>query len=178
MFVEWNGDKMKQNKIPLKNYLILSLIFLGTIFLVFYLKSWYNTVKEHYQNNSILSEYLSELKSDEISSYIMDNPEIVIYYASAKDTSIKSFEKQFKKLMEEHEIKHNIIYVDSSNEENINFSSKLNNLSDKKMDDITIPNLIYIKEGKVNKILYSNENQINKRDVQNFLIKCGVITND
>lgn len=178
MFIEWNGDKIMKRKIPLKNYVILLGLTLGTIFLVFYLRSWYNTSKEYYQNNSIMSEYLSELKSNEINSYIIDNPDVIIYYASAKDTTIKSFEKQFKKLMEEHEISDEIIYIDSSKEENNSIISKLNTISDKKMEGLNIPNLIYIKEGKVNKILYSNEAQINKRDVQNFLIRCGVITND
>jgi len=167
-----------KRKIPLKNYIILLGITIGTIFLVFYLRSWYNTSKEYYKNNSIMAEYLSELKSDEINSYIIDNPEVVIYYASAKDTSIKSFEKKFKKLMEEHEINDDIIYIDYSKEENSNIISKLNIISDKKMDELNVPNLIYIKEGKVNKILYSNKTQINKRDVQNFLIRCGIITND
>ena len=164
--------------IPLKNYIILLAISVATIFLVFYLRTWYNTSKEYYQNNSIMSEYLSELRSDEINSYIIDNPNVVIYYASAKDTAIKSFEKKFKKLMEEHEIKNEIIYIDSSKEENKNIVSKLNNISDKKIDVLSIPNLIYIKEGKINKILYLNNSTINKRDVQNFLIKCEIITND
>ena len=99
-------------------------------------------------------------------------------YASAKDANIKSFEKQFKKLMEEQEISDHIIYIDSSKGENNNIVSKLNAISDKKIEGLNMPNLIYIKEGKVNKILYLNETQINKRDVQNFLIRCGVITND
>jgi len=168
---------MKKNNIPLKNYFILLLIVLGTILLVFYLRSWYNASIEYYQNNSIMSEYLSELKSEEINSFIIDNPDIIIYYASAKDTNIKSFEKSFKKLMEQYEIKDDIVYIDSSKQENVDFISKLNDVSDKKINQINIPNLIYIKDGKVNKVLYSNETEINKRDVQNFLIKCGVITN-
>lgn len=169
---------MKKRNIPLKNYVILLLISLGTISLVFYLRTWYNASKEYYQNNSIMSEYLSELKSEEINSYILDNPEVVIYYASAKDTSIKSFEKEFKKLMEEYEIKDEIIYIDASKQENVNLISGLNAISDKKIDLIVVPNLIHVKDGKVNKILYSEETQINKRDVRNFLIKSEIITND
>ena len=164
--------------IPLKNYLILLLVSLGTALLVFYLRSWYNASIEYYQNNSIMSEYLAEIKSDEINSFVIDNPDVVIYYASAKDTSIKSFEKSLKKLMEHYEIKDDVIYIDSSKIENDSFISKLNDVSDKKINVISIPNLIYIKDGRVNKVLYSTETKINKRDVQNFLIKCGVITND
>ena len=91
---------MKERNIPLKNYLILLLLMIVTIFIVFYLSSWYNTSKEYYQNNSILSEYLPELKTEEIDSFLIDNPEVVIYYASAKDENIKAFERDFKKLIE------------------------------------------------------------------------------
>ena len=178
MYVEWYGDKMQERKIPLKNYFILLAISLGTIFLIFYLASWFNTSKEYYKNNSILSEFLPELKSEELSSYLIDNPEIVIYYASAKDENIKDFEKDFKKLIENYEIKDDLVYIDASKEENVNFVSFLNQFSDKKRDIIAIPNLIYFKEGKVSKILYSDQIKINKRDVRNFLIKSGVITND
>lgn len=169
---------MKNKNIPLKNYLILLVVFLGTIFVTLYLRSWYNASIEYYQNNSIMSEYLSELKSEEINSFIIDNPDIVIYYASAKDTTIKTFEKEFKKLMEKYEIKDEVVYIDSSKQENADFISKLNAVSDKKMKEINIPNLIYINEGKLGRVLYTSEEKINKRDVQNFLIKCGVITND
>jgi len=178
MFVERYGDKMKNRDIPLKNYVILFVISVLTVILVFYLVSWYNASKEYYQNNSILSEYLSELKSDEISSYLIDNPEVVIYYASAKDSSIKDFEKEFKKLIEDMEIKDDIIYIDSSKTENINFVIQLNKVSDNKIESVVVPNLIYIKDSKVNQILNFDESTINKRDVRNFLIKCGVITND
>ena len=66
-----------KRKIPLKNYIILLGLTLGTIFLVFYFRSWYNASREYYQNNSIMSEYLSELKSEEINSYIIDHPDVV-----------------------------------------------------------------------------------------------------
>lgn len=178
MFIERYGDKMQKRNIPLKNYLILTIVSLLTVFLVFYLVSWYNTSKEYYQNNSILSKYLSELKSDEMSSYLIDNPEIVIYYASAKDGNIKNFEKEFKKLIESNEIKDDIVYIDASKEENSNFVSNINKISDKKRDNLFIPNLIHIKEGKVDKILYASEKNITRRDVHNFLIRCEIITND
>lgn len=168
---------MQKRDIPLKNYLILLVVAIVTVLIVFYLGSWYNASKEYYKNNSILSEYLSEIKGDEINSYLVDNPEVVIYYASSKDETIKSFENEFKKLIEQNEIKDEIIYINSKDENN-NLISNLNSISDKQIDSIIIPNLIYIKEGKISKILYSKETEINKRDVRNFLIKCGVITND
>ncbi len=168
---------MKNRDIPLKNYIILLIISILTVILVLYLASWYNTSKEYYKNNSILSEYLSELKVDEIDSYLIDNPEIVIYYASAKDETIKEFEKEFKKLIQDNEISDEIIYIDSSKEENTDIISKINSISNKKIDLLVNPSLICIKEAKIDNILDSNEIKLNKRDVRNFLIKSGIITN-
>ena len=178
IFIDWYGDKMEKREVPLKNYLILLVLTIGIVCLVFYLASWYNTTKEYYKNNSILSKYLPEVKSEEISSFLVDNPEIVIYYASAKDENIKSFEKTFKKMIEKYEINDDIIYIDSSKEENVNFTSELNKIMDKKLDSIAIPNLIYIKNGSINRILYNKSSKINEREVRNFLIRCGVIVND
>lgn len=176
--MEWYGDRMEKREIPLKNYLILLVLMVGIVFIVFYLASWYNTAKEYYKNNSILSEYLPEVKCEEMNSFIVDNPEIVIYYASAKDESIKSFEKTFKKMIEKYEINDDIVYMDSSKEENSNFLTELNKITNKKLDSIIVPNLIYIKDGSVNRVLYTTNSKINEVSVRNFLIRCRVIVND
>lgn len=169
---------MKNKKIPTKNYIIMLFITIVTIFLVFYLVSWYNASKEYYQNNSIMSNYLSEIKDTELSSYLIDNPDKVIYYASGRDESIKNFEKEFKKMIEKYEIKDQVIYVDAAKEENSKFVNNLSELNSKKITFNDGNNLFCIKEGKIDKVLFESNHELNKRQVRNFLIKCGVITND
>lgn len=169
---------MKNRKIPIKNYIIMLFITIVTILLVFYLVSWYNASKEYYQNNSIMTSYLSEIKDVELSSYLIDNPDTVIYYASGKDESIKDFEKEFKKLIEKYEIKDQIVYVDASKEENSAFISNLRELNNEKITFSDGNNLFCIKEGKIAKALFENSDVLDKRQARNFLIKCGVITND
>lgn len=167
-----------EKKIPARNYLILLILSIITIVLVFYLATWYKTSQEYYKNNSILSNYLSEIHTEEISSYLLDTPEVVIYAASSKDETIKPFEKEFKKLLEEHEIKNNVLYLNTSKEENAKFVEEIKKWSNKKITELPLPNLIYFKDGKIKAVMYKGEKVITKRDANNFLIKNGMITND
>ena len=81
-------------------------------------------------------------------------------------------------MIEKYEINDDIVYMDSSKEENSNFLTELNKITNKKLDSIIVPNLIYIKDGSVNRVLYTTNSKINEVSVRNFLIRCGVIVND
>ena len=105
IFIDWYGDKMEKREVPLKNYLILLMLTIGIVCLVFYLASWYNTTKEYYKNNSILSKYLPEVKSEEISSFLVDNPEIVIYVAIDNPKGITQYGGTVHALLSENKDK-------------------------------------------------------------------------
>ncbi len=175
---------MKKREIPKKNYVILTFVMILTVFGVFYAVSWYNTAKEHYMNNSIMTDFLSEINPEEIDNYIMDNPVSIIYLASSKNTDIKSFEKSFKKLIQEEEIKDSIIYMDTNKIIDNNFYSNLkkNYFSDNvKSSNVSIssnPNVIVIEDRQIVDILNKKEDTIELRSVKNLLIKHGIIIND
>ncbi len=175
---------MKKKKIPKKNYIILTLITIFSILIVFYLASWYNATKEYYMNNSIMTDFLSEIKPEEIDNYIMDNPVSVIYLASSKNADIKGFEKSFKKLIKEEEIKDSIIYMDVYKIVDNNFFPDLKNnyFSDElKADNISLtsnPNIIVIENRQIVDILNKNNKKLELRSTKNLLIKHGIINND
>ncbi|MEG2251129.1 MAG: DUF6568 family protein, partial [Bacilli bacterium] len=85
---------MKLRNIPKKNYIILAAIFIMTIIATFYFASWYNALNEYYKTNSVITEVISEMESETLSSYIMDNPETIIYLSSSTDMNVKKFEKK------------------------------------------------------------------------------------
>ena len=62
-----------KKEIPLKNYFILILVILLTILAVFYMRDWYNTSKEFYAQNSVMTKVVREIKNDEISNYILED---------------------------------------------------------------------------------------------------------
>jgi len=175
---------MKKKEIPKKNYIILALIVIFSILTVFYFTSWYNATKEYYMNNSVMAEFLSEINPEEIDNYIMDNPVSVIYFASSKNTDIKSFEKSFKKLIKEEEIKDSIIYMDVYKivDDNFFVDLKKNYFSDElKKKDISFnshPNIIVIENRQIVDILNKKDRELELRDAKNLLIKHGIIIND
>lgn len=175
---------MREKKIPKKNYAILTLIAILTVLGSLYLASWYNATKEYYMNNSIMTDFLSEINPEEIDSYIMDNPVAVIYLASSKNTDIRSFEKSFRKLINEEEIEDSIIYMDTYKITDNNFYSSLKNsyFSDElKSSNISLsanPNIIVIEDRKIVDILSKQDDTIELRNAKNLLIKYGIINND
>ncbi|MEG0266319.1 MAG: DUF6568 family protein [Bacilli bacterium] len=173
---------MKLRNIPKKNYIILAAIFILTIIATFYFASWYKALNEYYKTNSVITEVISEMESETLSSYIMDNPETIIYLSSSTDMNVKKFEKKFKKMIIEKELSNDIIFLDLAKEENDDFANLLlkNYMSKRlnKIQNILIPNLIYFSNGEVTDILYIKETDINTDDVKNFLERIKIINND
>ena len=47
---------MNKRIVPLKNYLILILLFIGLIFITYYLIDWYNETRK-YSSNSLVNDF-------------------------------------------------------------------------------------------------------------------------
>ncbi|MDD2434679.1 MAG: hypothetical protein PHO63_00290 [Bacilli bacterium] len=176
---------MSKKEIPAKNYIILLFVMALTVALVLYLISWYNVTKEYNKNNSVMTEFLGEIKLEEIDSYLIDNPDIVIYIGSSRDADIKSFEKSLKKLIMAEEIEDNVIYLDTfdiiDTKDFEKFIDKYlsKKLKDKKIDIVTKANLIIIEDKEIIDVLYHGENPVMRvRDANNLFIKHGIIHYD
>lgn len=98
-------------KIPFKNYVILGLVFLFTIGVVFYARDWYNTTKEYYMQNSVMKDTIREIKSDELSNFILENQKFILYVASGKNMEIKDFEDDLKGLIQDMDLNDLILYM-------------------------------------------------------------------
>lgn len=164
---------MKKRVIPKKNYVILIVLFVFCISLTLYCSKWYKELKEYYQNNSVVSDVISEMEYESLSSYLLDNHEALIYVTYSNDQTIKKFEKQFRNYIIEKNLKNDIIYLDIAKEENKNIMKDImNNYSSpnlKKIKNVFIPNLLYFKDGELVDILYIKETEISKKDVVNFI---------
>lgn len=168
-------------KIPLKNYIILFVVSIIVIVLTFYLAEWYKTLKVYYQNNSVIAELLPKIESETISSYMLDNNNVILYISSSKDQQVKSFEKKFKKYITENDLRDEIVYFDVLNYEGQDINDlfiKYTGEKLKKLKKIVIPNLIYFERGEILDILYVKENDITISDVKKFIERNNVIAND
>lgn len=112
-----------KKEVPLKNYFILALIMLLTVLVVFYMRDWYNTSKEFYAQNSVMTKVVREIKDDEISNYVLENQKFVLYVSSGKNSSIKDFEDDFKELIKKMDLGENILYM-NLDEVDINYFYK------------------------------------------------------
>lgn len=170
----------KDNKI--KKYIILFGIYLITIMLVFYISSWYKTVQEHYKNNSVIPEVVSEITAVELESFVIDNPNIIVYVASSSDETIKDYEKILKKMITDNDIQNEVVYINLDKEENINLidTIKVNYLADnlKKISTIFTPNLFYFEDGKITDMVYIRTSGLTKNNTENFFERNGIINND
>lgn len=174
---------MEERKIPTKNYIIFVVMTIAVIVGVLYTANYYALSRDFYLDYSYVSNVIPNLDEATFEDYIKERPEVVVYIADSKDSSIKNFEKKFKKIIINHNIKEDIVYLDSSKFEDDSFyntfpryySSKLNITK----PGLRVPNLIHFENGEVVNILYRTENDvINIDDVQSFLIECEVIAID
>ena len=115
-----------KKEIPLKNYFILIFVILLTILAVFYMRDWYNTSKEFYAQNSVMTKVVREIKNDEISNYILENQKFILYVSSGRNTNIKSFEDEFKNLIQKMDLGENVLYMNLDEVDVSDFYNSLN----------------------------------------------------
>ena len=115
-----------KKEIPLKNYFILILVILLTILKVIYMRDWYNAYKKFYAKNSVMTKVVREIKNDEISNYILENQKFILYVSSGRNTNIKSFEDEFKNLIQKMDLGENVLYMNLDEVDVSDFYNSLN----------------------------------------------------
>ncbi len=105
----------KLRTVPIKNYIILGIIFLGVILLLWYFSSWYKVYNDYKKETPVIRGTLSEISNLELDHYIMENPTVTIYMCTSSNMRCRDFEKDFKIMLESNEVlKENIIYLNLS----------------------------------------------------------------
>lgn len=158
-------------EVPKKNYLYLFLILLGSFLFLIYLYKWYETYNETKLNTSIMSNYLTVINYNELDNYIMENKDAVIYVSILGNEDITKFEKKFKNIISEYNLKNDILYLDISNE-NINSATKRLNIEEE------FPYLVVYTNGVITDTYSINENKYSNSKVEKYLNRIGVIDND
>ncbi len=138
--------------------------------------------------SSVLTGYLLELGEKEIinnlTSYVLDNPDTILYVSYGSDKYLTQFEEEFKDLINEYNLKNNFVFIDLNTVTNKNFLNDLrNNFFSKDLNNNYIKlerqsNMFLFKNGEISKLLYYAEQKINIDDVRKFLTSEGFIQND
>lgn len=174
---------VETRKVPMKNYIIFAIMTIVVILVVLYTANYYSLSRDFYLDNSYVNNIIPNIDEASFESFVNETPEVVVYIADSKDATLKNFEKKFRRLIINHNIKENFIYLDSSKIDGDSFYNTFPKYysSDLRVSslELVIPNLFYFENGKITKILYLNSNdEINISDVQSFLIECEVIDVD
>lgn len=177
---------MKQ--VPKRNYILVFILCFLTIIIVSYFT--YTIKKQQIVKieSSLLSGYLLELGEKEImtnlTNYVVDNPETILYVSYGNDKYLKNFEQELKVFITEYNIKNDFVFVDLNVISNRNFLNDLrNNFFSEDLNNNYIKlerqsNMFLFKDGKIAKLLYYAEQKINIEDVKKFLKSEGIIEND
>lgn len=155
-----------KKEVPLKNYVILGIVILCTVALVFYMRSWYNTSKEYYAQNSVMTDVVREIKSEEISNYTLENQKFILYVSSGQDANIKSFEDEFKGLIQNLDLSEEVLYMNLDGVDSTSFYDLLrgfaSNSKIKEQISSSSASMYVFTDGKITGLL---------NDVDNYSVK-------
>lgn len=155
-------------RIPLKNYFILGIILVSSIFIVLYINKLYLSTKN---NDNILNGFIKEIKTQEIDNYIIENPNFIIYLGD-KNNDNKSFEKKFKKLVTKYDLQKDIVFIDISQFNDETFNNFCKKYADKLLKKDS--SLIIVDNQKVIDVLDITKGNNDIELVKMFFKKNGV----
>jgi hypothetical protein len=111
-----------------KNIITLTTIFVLTIIGCIYALNWHSVYKKNLTNSTIITDYIHELKAEEFSNYIGDNPFAVVYFGVMGDDNCRRFENDFKKYILKNNLQETIVYINVSNLNNGNLGEQLDKI--------------------------------------------------
>ncbi len=165
-----------KKEVPMKNYFILALIFLVTVIGVFYAREWYNTSKEYYAQNSVMTKVVREIKSEEIANYTLENQKFVLYVASGKNIELKDFEDEFKNLIQDMDLVDSVLYMNLDGVEPNGFYDLLRNdfsamsrIKNQIIDDSSA-SLYVFTDGKITSVL-NNVNDYSMKRLESIITR-------
>ena len=98
-------------KIPLKNYIILGVIIVVTLFILNYFYMWVDAYKESKINMPIMDRYMTVINYNELDNYVVENPNTIVYVSVLEDEKIREFEKKLKSKYKSNEIDKEVLYM-------------------------------------------------------------------
>ena len=166
-----NLKKEKIRDVPQKNYIYLFLILLGSILLLIYIYTWFETYKENKLNTGIMGEYLTVINYNELDDYIIENKDAIIYVSILGNENTRRFEEKFKNSITENNFKNDILYLDLTNE-NIEHATKKLNI------DNDFPYLVVYTNGKITDTYNISNTKYNTKKIIKYLHRIGAGEND
>lgn len=156
---------MKKN-VGAKNYILYAVLVVVTMVFVFYLGKWYQTSEGYRKDTTIIASVLSEIKVNELDSYLMENPNPVVYI---KNNQTNSYEEELQEIVIRYNLRDEMVFL------NLNDENDLKKFEEKyQSGTISLPNLCAFDEGKL--VAVMNEKSVLTEEMTlEFLKQNGVI---
>ena len=137
-----------------KNYILLAVLLVVTVFLTFFLSSLYKS------RNNVVSdfyEYCNKINSNEFDEFIIENPDSIIYIGDKNDLDFKEQESALKDEIEKKGLKNKIVNLEKSTLSK-KFLSSLKSKYGKSINKKKTPVLLVVVDKKINKVVYLKDN--------------------
>jgi len=153
--------KTELRNVPVRNYVILLGVLLGSFLLVYYFYKWFDTYEESILNRRILDSYMQVINYNELDNYLVENPDTMLYVSVLQNKEIREFEKLVKQKYRDKLIENDILYLDitdlNDNEKNqLVMKYYYNNLN-----IMDVPCVIVFNDGEIESIYSVKGNNYN-----------------
>lgn len=98
-----------------KKFILLVVICTVTLAVLFIALKLNENRKNDVLSASDIKGYLTEIKYEEISTNVIEQPETVIYVSNSSSDESRNFEKIFKKVIKKYNLENEIIYININN---------------------------------------------------------------
>lgn len=99
-----------------KKFILLAVICVVTLAVLFIALKLNENRKNDILSTSGMKDYLTEIKYEEISTHVIEQPNAVVYVSSSSDDESLSFEKKFKTVIKKYNLENEIIYININGE--------------------------------------------------------------
>lgn len=163
------NDKVRN--IPTKNYLILILVLLITAGLVYYFYLWYMTYKDSKLNEPILDRYLEVINYDELSDYITENRNAIIYVSVLENEEIRNFEIKFRSIIVKNFLNEKLLYMDMTDvfSDKIKLTELRNTYQANGYNISDVPCILVFEDTKLIDVYSISEHSYDIEDILDYL---------
>lgn len=167
---------VSKKNIPFRNYVILGIILVASIFLVCYFYWWFHIYDENRLNTPIMDKYLQVINYNELDSYLSENGSAIIYVSVLGNETVRDFEDDFRDVILDYSLKNDILYMDLSDELSSNIGEGIYSLYG--IDSSNVPCIMVFEDGKLVDVYDIVSHDYRVKKVQKYLVSLGVIDND
>ena len=146
-----------KREIPKKNYFIVLAIGAVTIAVVLYVATLYKNTKFN-DEKSVISDYLFNINVEELDNYLLENPDVVIYWANSEDLENAKFEKKLKKFIIKKDLQKQFIFLEVKGIEDKTILDVEKKYLTKNASLNNYPLILIVKDGKINEVIKSSQN--------------------